>query len=129
MVDMSRIGWREGVLMETVRSHTISDPLPELDIAASTDALIALANSRRLQVLTLLIEQEWDVTSLAREVGISQPSLSQHLAKLKTAGLVAAERESTTIRYKCISPFVEQILALIKRDFPDTQGGLESLGR
>lgn len=96
-----------------------ADTRPSCASSKATMTLIALSNSRRLLILKMLCEREWEVTALARSLHISQPSLSQHLAKLKQAGLVTASRQSTTIRYKCASPFVEQILMMVERNFPE----------
>lgn len=79
--------------------------------------LQALANGRRLHVLMLLNQDEWDVTSLATAVGLSPSALSQHLAKLKAAGLVTIRREAQTIWYRCDSKAVEDVLILLASSF------------
>ncbi|MGF9566820.1 metalloregulator ArsR/SmtB family transcription factor [Neorhizobium sp. BT27B] len=112
------------MLTEDICSHSVSRSHSEFAFQASADVLLALANRQRLRILKLLCDSEWDVTSLARAINISQPSLSQHLAKLKSSGLVAGQRDSTTIRYRCISPFVKQVVDVIERDFPETRDRL-----
>lgn len=81
--------------------------------------LQVLANSRRLHVLSLLRKAEWDVGSLAAAVGLSQSALSQHLAKLRSAGLVSVRREAQTIWYRCDTKSVDDIMRLLAVHFPE----------
>jgi ArsR family transcriptional regulator len=57
------------------------------------EALSALANPHRLQIITALINQTNYVSQLAREIGISRPLLIMHLKKLEDAGLVKSRLE------------------------------------
>jgi len=52
-----------------------------------------LASPLRLHIVWLLSQGECDVTGLAERAGASLPAVSQHLAKLKLAGLVRSRRE------------------------------------
>ena len=52
-----------------------------------------LASATRLHLVWLLAQGESDVGALADAVGGALPAVSQHLAKLKLAGLVTARRE------------------------------------
>src|SRR5215831_8683740 len=89
------------------------------DNAGRAAALLsALANERRLMILCLLIgAREMSAGELAREVGISQSALSQHLAKMREEGLVAFRRESQTIHYRIADPRIEQLFATLHRLF------------
>lgn len=62
--------------------------------------LRALANERRLAILCELVVGERSVGDLMAAVGLTQSALSQHLAKLRAAGIVATRRESQTIYYR-----------------------------
>lgn len=74
--------------------------------------LKAMGNARRLMVLCKLVERgEMTVTDLAREVGLSQSALSQHLARMREEGLVTFRRESQTLWYRIADPRTEQLLA------------------
>jgi DNA-binding transcriptional ArsR family regulator len=46
------------------------------------------------------------VGRLAAELGLSQPNVSQHLAVLRVAGLVEAERDGREARYRLVDPDV-----------------------
>ena len=68
------------------------DVSPEvLRAAAATFGI--LAATVRLHIVWLLAAGERDVSSLAEEVGATVQVVSQHLAKLRLAGLVQARRE------------------------------------
>ena len=55
------------------------------------EALSALANPHRLQIITALVNETNYVSQLAREIGISRPLLIMHLKKLEDAGLVKSK--------------------------------------
>jgi DNA-binding transcriptional ArsR family regulator len=78
--------------------------------------LHALANERRLAVVELVAQGERSVGELERLVGISQSALSQHLARLRQAGLVRTRREGRTVYYALESVEAAEII--------DTLGGL-----
>jgi ArsR family transcriptional regulator, arsenate/arsenite/antimonite-responsive transcriptional repressor len=53
----------------------------------------ALADPTRLRILQRLAEGEGTVTDLMRHVDLSQPLVSWHLRRLRTAGLVETRRQ------------------------------------
>jgi len=57
------------------------------------EALSALANPHRLQIITALLNEANYVSQLAREIGISRPLLIMHLKKLEDASLVKSRLE------------------------------------
>lgn len=69
-----------------------------------------MGNSCRLTILLLLLDQEVNVGDLARKIGLSQSALSQHLAKLRTAGLVQTRREAQTVFYTTTHPAVRSVI-------------------
>ncbi len=75
----------------------------------------ALADSKRLCVLETLAEGEHSVSQLSREVGCQVPNMSQHLAVLRSAGIVATRREGSTVFYRLADPQVLEIYRLLQR--------------
>lgn len=76
--------------------------------------LKAIGNGRRLMILCKLVEHgEMTVGDLADAVGVSQSSLSQHLAKMRDEALVAYRRESQTLWYRIADPRTETLLATL----------------
>ena len=59
----------------------------------------ALADANRLRLLRLLARRELCVTAAARELGLSQPLVSQHLRVLRQAGLIQGERRGRRVHY------------------------------
>ncbi len=60
----------------------------------------ALADPKRLCVLESLAAGELSVSELSTRVGCQVPNMSQHLAVLRSAGLVATRREGSTVFYR-----------------------------
>jgi ArsR family transcriptional regulator, virulence genes transcriptional regulator len=75
--------------------------------------LKALANPHRLLVLCHLSEGELSVGELEERVGLRQPHLSQHLARLRRDQLVRTRRDSRTIYYSLGSREAERLIALL----------------
>jgi ArsR family transcriptional regulator, cadmium/lead-responsive transcriptional repressor len=70
--------------------------------ALQAEVLRTLANPNRLDILHRLAVGPCEVGRLADELGLSQPNVSQHLAILRTAGLVDADRDGREVRYRLI---------------------------
>lgn len=66
---------------------------------ASPDIFAVLGDARRRRILELLSSSPRSVGVLATELGISQPSVTQHLSALREAGLVTSERRGTSSIY------------------------------
>lgn len=93
----------------------------QLTSAAMTFAL--LGNSSRLHLTWLMTHEVADVGTLAQRVGLSLATTSQHLAKLRLAGVASARREGKRTFYTVDDPHV---LALVEQIFShiDTDGSL-----
>lgn len=59
----------------------------------------ALADKNRLRILKLLEARKMCVCELAFILGITQPSVSKHLKKLKAAGIIASEQDCFWTNY------------------------------
>ncbi|WP_326769828.1 metalloregulator ArsR/SmtB family transcription factor [Streptomyces sp. NBC_01591] len=73
-------------------------PGPEQLHTAST-VFALLADPTRLHLLWLLANGEADVTALTTASGAARPAVSQHLAKLRLAGLVHSRKEGRRAVY------------------------------
>lgn len=83
----------------------------------AADLLKALANPHRLQILCVLGTGEMAVGGLNEIVPLSQSALSQHLAKLRSDGLVETRRESQTIYYRLSPGPARDIIEVLHRHF------------
>jgi ArsR family transcriptional regulator len=74
----------------------------------------ALADAKRLCVLESLAAGELSVSDLASRVACQVPNMSQHLAVLRSAGLVATRREGSTVFYRLSDPRVLEAYHLLQ---------------
>ena len=81
----------------------------QADLAAETFRM--LADPTRIKLLWALLQGESSVTCLAELAGVSPTSVSQHLAKLRLAGLVRGRREGTFVYYAAANTHVHALLA------------------
>ncbi len=74
----------------------------------------ALADPKRLCVLESLALGEMSVSDLSSRVGCQVPNMSQHLAVLRSAGLVSTRRDGSTIYYRLADARVLEAYRLIQ---------------
>ena len=74
----------------------------------------ALSDPKRLCVLESLAVGELSVSDLSSRVGCQVPNMSQHLAVLRSAGLVASRRVGSTIYYRLADARILEAYALIQ---------------
>lgn len=74
----------------------------------------ALSDPIRLLILYTLHDGSRNVTDLATELGINQPTTSRHLKILRDRGLVETSRNGTTITYSLSDPRLIQALDLLR---------------
>jgi DNA-binding transcriptional ArsR family regulator len=78
--------------------------------ASATTLLKGLANQHRLIILCHLADGERSVGELEALLGMRQPHLSQHLARLRRDALVATRRDSRTIYYRLGSTAAARVI-------------------
>ncbi len=94
----------------------------EQHASEAADLMKQLSNPNRLMIVCTLMQQELSVGELNERVPLSQSALSQHLASLRQAGLVATRRESQTIYYRLQGDHAVRVVALLKDLFcPDEE--------
>ncbi|MDP4086196.1 MAG: metalloregulator ArsR/SmtB family transcription factor [Bacillota bacterium] len=71
----------------------------ELEINQASQLLKLLGDKTRLTIISILKQRECCVCELLEVFDMSQPSISQHLRKLKDLGLVKEERRGQWIYY------------------------------
>lgn len=82
--------------------------------AACAKILKSISNIYRLQIIQLLMTGEKNVTELNAQVKVSQPALSQHLARLRKEGIVDTRRDQRQIFYRISNPNILRILAVVE---------------
>lgn len=84
---------------------------PDGHVEQAAASFRMLGDPTRLRVLWLLCGGEYDVGSLAAEVGVARPAISQHLAKLRLAGLVSTRRDGRRVLSQARGGHVRGLLA------------------
>lgn len=79
----------------------------------ATGLLKAMSNPVRLLVLCQLAEGEKSVGELEKVVDVSQSALSQHLALLRSRGIVVSRRAGQTIFYSLTGREAPALLAAL----------------
>lgn len=87
------------------------------EAAQAESFLKALANRHRLMILCELHNGETAVSALQQAIGLSQSSLSQHLARLRKDELVTTRRESQVIYYSLANANVTKMITLLHELF------------
>lgn len=87
-------------------------PPASVDFVQAANTFAMLATPTRVRILWLLTHGERDVTSLAQDAQASIPTVSQHLAKLRLAGLVLVRPEGRHQIYRVEDP---HIIALVRQ--------------
>jgi len=109
-----------GYLRVCASDDMVTGMLDRLPVSAEPERLRyaavgrALADPKRLCVLESLALGELSVTDLSERVGCQVPNMSQHLAVLRSAGLVTTRRDGSTIFYRLADPRVLEAYRLIQ---------------
>ena len=82
--------------------------------------LKVLSNPIRLQIVhELLISGCHNVSCMERGIGMSQSCISQHLQKLRAAGVVDAQRSGNVVYYRAASKEVARLVAALMDEEAD----------
>ncbi|ASS74260.1 transcriptional regulator [Tumebacillus algifaecis] len=98
----------------------------QLDLELLAECHKALGDKTRLKILALLRTSELCVCELVPILKITQPAISQHLRKLKTAKLVKERRAGQWVFYSLDGtayPFLESVL----QSLPDLSDEIKML--
>ena len=74
-----------------------------------------LTDGKRLMLIEQLHEGERSVGDLASRLGCTMANASQHLAVLRSAGLVDTRRDGTTILYRLAEPEIVDACRIVQR--------------
>ena len=73
----------------------------------------ALANPQRLCIAKGLIDNECNVKKITKCMSLPQSTASQHISKLKAAGIISGERNGNEICYKVVDERIKKILDIL----------------
>lgn len=89
-------------------------PLGELDAERAAGMFKALGDPVRLRLFSNIASAEGGEACVCdiQDVGVSQPTVSHHLKKLREAGLLESERRGTWVYYR-LAPDVLAVMAAL----------------
>jgi DNA-binding transcriptional ArsR family regulator len=90
------------------------------------DAIKAIAEPRRREILRLVSDGERAAGDIAAHFDVTRPAISQHLRVLREAGLVSERREGTMRLYRARPEGVAELRAYLDRFWDE---GLAALKR
>ncbi|MCQ1529670.1 ArsR/SmtB family transcription factor [Lutispora saccharofermentans] len=79
-----------------------------------TSVLKAIADETRMKILTLLLEHNCCVRALARNLELSEATISQHLKILREAGLISGEKRGYFMHYDVKRSVLRELAGEIK---------------
>ncbi|MEE9500544.1 MAG: metalloregulator ArsR/SmtB family transcription factor [Candidatus Aminicenantaceae bacterium] len=85
-----------------------------------SDVCKTLANPKRQEILDNLREKEMTVNEIVKKTGISQANLSQHLAILRTKGIVTTRQDGINVYYSIANSKIIQAFDLISQVLDDS---------
>lgn len=91
-----------------------TDVIRDAERQRSAAVARALGDPKRLCVLESLAGGEASVGELASRVSCQVPNMSQHLAVLRSAGLVTTRRDGNTVYYRLSDPRVIEAYQLLQ---------------
>jgi DNA-binding transcriptional ArsR family regulator len=94
----------------TGAAHSHHDP-GHAEVEAAAAAFRLLGDRTRLRLMWVLGDCEHDVTSLTEAVGAARPAVSQHLARLRQAGLVDTRKVGQRVLYRARDSHVRNLIA------------------
>lgn len=89
----------------------------EVKAAEAAKLLRTMGNPHRLMILCRLGAEEMSVGLLSESFALSQSALSQHLAVLRSEGLVTSRKEGQAVFYRIADPAVVSIIGTLAAIF------------
>ncbi len=95
-----------------------------------TNLFKSLSDETRVRILHMLYHQDLCVCELVDILELSQPKISKHMAKLKSAGLVTSSRNEQWIYYSFNKEYsLNNILKTIFNDYKDEKKFIDDINR
>ena len=79
--------------------------------------LKVLANENRLLILCELAKQPMSVSALLEKLEISQSGISQHLAILKSHGILDCDKKAQTVVYTIKDERIYKVMQVLKETY------------
>ncbi len=80
-----------------------------------SEKLKAIAHPVRLQMVEGLSAGECNVTKIMNALGLPQSTVSQHLAILKSRGIIEVRKDGVRSCYRVVDPQIKEIIRILKK--------------
>lgn len=88
-------------------------------VTRMSEAIKVIGHAQRIQILEHLdLADEATVTQIVEAVSGSQGAISQHLGKMRTAGLITCRRDNKHVYYRIKADSVRTILGCMRKNAP-----------
>lgn len=89
---------------------------------AASELLKNLANDHRLMILCMLAEREMSVSEISQHIDLGQSPLSQHLARLRSDGLVKTRKVAQHVFYSLDSEEAKAVIQTLYTLYCNPEG-------
>ena len=87
--------------------------MDRIELEKRADMIKAISHPDRLCIVFGLCRHQCNVGQIQNKLGLSQSGLSQHLAKLKAAGIIRGERNGKQICYHVVDGLAIDVVELV----------------
>jgi ArsR family transcriptional regulator, lead/cadmium/zinc/bismuth-responsive transcriptional repressor len=85
----------------------MSFPILDEHTAAHVAELFrAFSDTSRVRILSVIVDQELNITALAQIIGVTESAVSHHMRGLRQMRLVQARREGKEVFYSLTDPHI-----------------------
>jgi DNA-binding transcriptional ArsR family regulator len=84
--------------------------LDELTAAHVAELFRAFSDTSRVRILSAIVDQELNITALARIIGVTESAVSHHMRGLRQMQLVQARRDGKEVYYSLTDPHIVALL-------------------
>jgi ArsR family transcriptional regulator, lead/cadmium/zinc/bismuth-responsive transcriptional repressor len=84
-------------------------PFPVLDehtAAHVAELFRAFSDTSRVRILSVIVDQELNITALAQIIGVTESAVSHHMRGLRQMHLVEARRDGKEVYYSLTDPHI-----------------------
>jgi ArsR family transcriptional regulator len=80
--------------------------LDEHTAAHVAELFRAFSDTSRVRILSVIVDQELNITALAQIIGVTESAVSHHMRGLRQMRLVQARREGKEVFYSLTDPHI-----------------------
>jgi DNA-binding transcriptional ArsR family regulator len=84
-----------------------------IDYRKDSEILKAMGHPVRLEILGRLKRNECCVNKLTDLLGVPQSTVSQHLGRLRSAGIIEPQKDGVKACYRIVEPRAKEILRIL----------------